>query len=255
VVRSGDTVTTFPKAELHLKMVDGAFISVRESSKLTITSYVANGDDHDESLIDLAHGVLRSITGWIGKNHREAYKVRTPMVTIGIRGTDHEASHLLPGDPRGEPGSYDKVNEGGTVMQSPRGTVEVAPNRAAFFHRDRPGPPRLLASVPNFFRPARNEQRFLERAHASVRTLDAQREQRREALRKQRGEPPRKPAPQRALEKRKPAAKAGVLRQDKGGERRFEKKDGPRRELKGERPRREFKAERPRRERGAKHER
>jgi hypothetical protein len=183
-VYPADTVTTFAAAELHLKMADGAYLSVRENTKLTITEYVANGGDDDRSLIDLARGAFRSITGWIGRRNPRNYEVRTPIVTIGVRGTDHEPTYLLPGDPRGEPGAYDKVNEGRTVMRSDRGAVEVTPNRAGFFHADRSQAPRVLPSVPAFFRPARNEQRFQQRAQASVRTLDVQRRQRNEALRK-----------------------------------------------------------------------
>lgn len=198
-VYQAESITTFAGAEVHLKMADGAYLSLRENSKITITAYVANGDDGDQSLIDLAKGAFRSVTGWIGKYRRAAYQVRTPMVTLGVRGTDHEPTHLLPGDPRGEPGSYDKVNEGRTFMKSEFGTVEVLPNRAAHFTPERRAPPRLLASVPAFFKPARNEHKFVERARASARNLEAQRETRREALRKQRGseagKAPRKPEP------------------------------------------------------------
>ncbi len=202
-VHVGETITTFPKAELQLKMADGAYYSLREYSKKTITKYAANGDEHDEGLIDLARGALRSITGWIGKYRREAYGIRTPMVTIGVRGTDHEVTHLLPGDPRGEPGTYDKVNEGATVMQSPAGgRVEVQPNRAGYFNAARPGAPRLLASVPKFFQPARHEDRFVERAHASVRTIDAQRDLRRKAHGLPPGQRPQAAVPERKLERR-----------------------------------------------------
>ena len=201
-VYPADTVTTFASAELHLKMADGAYLSVRENTKLTITEYAANGDDSDRSVIDLARGAFRSITGWIGRRNPNNYQVNTPIVTIGVRGTDHEPTHLLPGDPRGEPGSYDKVNEGRTVMRSDRGTVEVAPNRAAFFHADRRAAPRVLASVPTFFRPARNEQRFQQRAQASVRTLDVQRQQRNAAFRKSRGLPPKPAAKKESFSER-----------------------------------------------------
>jgi hypothetical protein len=204
-VRSGETATTFAAAEVHLKMADGAYLSLRENSKITITSYVANGDEADESLIELARGAFRSVTGWIGKFRPKAYKVTTPMATIGIRGTDHEPTHLLPGDPRGEPGTYDKVNEGSTVLRSPRGTVEVTPNRAAFFNTDRREPPRVLASVPKFFQPARNEQRFAQRARESARTVETQRAQRIEAVRKERGRPGAKPPAQAKPAAHKPA--------------------------------------------------
>ena len=181
-IYQSDTITTFASAEVHVSMVDGGYLSLRENTKITITVYAANGDDKDSSLIDLAKGTIRSVTGWIGKYRRSSYQIRTPMVTIGVRGTDHEPTHILPGDPRGEPGSYDKVNEGSTVMQSELGTVEVTPNRAAHFDSARKVPPRLLQSVPAFFKPARHEQRFLERARASARTLDKQRETRRELI-------------------------------------------------------------------------
>jgi len=173
-VYEGDTVTTLAGAELHLRMADGGYLSLRENTKITLTTYRVNGDDSDSSLIDLAKGALRSVTGWIAKQRASAYSIRTPMVTIGVRGTDHEVVHFEPGDPRGEAGSYDKVNEGRTVMRSKSGTVEVGPNQSARFHPDLRSP-RLLPSVPNFFRPARNEQRFAERSRISARTLDVQR--------------------------------------------------------------------------------
>jgi len=173
-VYEGDTVTTLAGAELQLRMADGGYLSLRENTKITLTTYRANGDDQDSSLIDIAKGALRSVTGWIAKQRASAYSIRTPMVTIGVRGTDHEVVHFEPGDPRGEPGSYDKVNEGRTLMRSKSGTVEVGPNQSARFHPDLRSP-RLLPSVPNFFRPARNEQRFVERSRISARTLEVQR--------------------------------------------------------------------------------
>ncbi len=206
-VYAAETITTFLAAELHLKMADGGYLSLRENTKITLTEYVANGGDGDSSLIDLTKGAFRSVTGWIGKYRRDAYKVRTPMVTIGVRGTDHEPTHFEPGDPRGEPGSYDKVNEGRTVMQSKLGTVEVPANRAAHFHTSQRAAPRLLQSVPTFFKPARNEQRFAQRAKESARTLDTQRTARREVIQK------------KGLEKKGPEKK------------RFEKKNFEKREV------------------------
>ena len=198
LVYAGDTLTTFGGTELHLKMIDGGYLSLRENTKITLTKYRANGDDQDESLIDLAKGALRSVTGWIAKQRTSSYSIRTPMVTIGVRGTDHETIHFEPGDPRGEPGSYDKVNEGRTVMQSKSGRVEIAPNQSARFHPDLRGPPRVLPSVPNFFRPARNEQQFAERSRVSARSLDAQRA----AFREKRGLERKKAPEKKAFQKK-----------------------------------------------------
>lgn len=170
-VHEGETLATAPKAELHLKMADGASIIVRERTKLTITAYVADGGAQDRSLLDLAEGALRAITGWIGKHNRNNYAVRTPLVTIGVRGTDHEPTHLLAGDPRGKPGSYDKVNAGLAVMQTPRGSVEIPPNKAAFLALDGV-PPQLLDAIPDFFKPGKYEQEFTARARQVERALD-----------------------------------------------------------------------------------
>jgi hypothetical protein len=220
-VLEGDTITTFAKGELHLRMADGASIIVREASKITLTAYVADGGEEDRSLIDLAKGALRSITGWIGEFNRERYAVRTPLVTIGVRGTDHEPTHLLPGDPRGEPGSYDKVNEGRVFMQSKEGVVEVPKGRSAFRARARPGRARLLASHPRFYRPGRFERRFEGRAREARQHIRERRQARREHVRKLRGgpgarKPGARPAP-RLREKRQEVREKRMKRRDKRG--------------------------------------
>lgn len=171
-VYEGDAIATAPRAELHLAMADGASFIVRENTKITIRAYVADGGDQDKSLIDLAQGALRSITGWIGRYNRSNYAIRTPLVTIGVRGTDHEPTHLLEGDPRGKPGSYDKVNAGLAVMNTQQGAVEIPANKAAFLSQAGL-PPQLLGAVPDFFKPGQYEQAFTSRARELEGALDS----------------------------------------------------------------------------------
>lgn len=182
-VHEGDTITTFANAEAHLHMADGAQIIVRADSKITLAAYVADGGSEDRSLIDLAKGALRSITGWIGQYNRSNYRVRTPLVTIGVRGTDHEPTHIPVGDPRGEPGSYDKVNEGSAFMQTKQGIVEVPKNRAAFLSASAKTAPRLLSMVPTFFEPGRHEQRFVARAQETRKAIPQRRLERQQFVR------------------------------------------------------------------------
>jgi hypothetical protein len=170
-VFEGDSITTQAGAEAHLQMADGASLILRENSRITLAAYVADGGEGDKSLIELARGALRSITGWIGKHNRSNYAIRTPLVTIGVRGTDHEPAHLLEGDARGKPGSYDKVNAGLAVMQSPQGTVEIPANKAAFLSLDGL-PPQLLEAIPEFFKPGAYEREFNARARQVERALD-----------------------------------------------------------------------------------
>lgn len=170
-VHEGDAIQTALKAELHLRMTDGASIIVRENTKMKITAYVADGGQNDRSLLDLTEGALRAITGWIGKYNRANYAVRTPLVTIGVRGTDHEPTHLIQGDPRGKPGSYDKVNAGLAVMSTPQGSVEIPANKAAYLSLDGL-PPQLLDAIPDFFKPGRYEQEFTSKARQVEHALD-----------------------------------------------------------------------------------
>ena len=202
-VNEGDTVITFKGAETQLHMLDGAYLMVRENSRIKIEAYVADGGEKDRSILDLIKGTVRSITGWIGKYNRTAYEIRTPiLVTIGVRGTDHEVTYIPPGDPRGEPGVYDKVNEGKAFMRSGNDVVEVPPQRAVFSAWGaKPRRPRLLASIPRFFSQGPHEREFDRRARASVRTLAAQRRARIQALRELRRAAPRR-APERRRELR-----------------------------------------------------
>ncbi|MGH8746986.1 MAG: FecR family protein, partial [Burkholderiales bacterium] len=198
-VHESDTIVTFNGGEAQLHMLDGAYLMVRENSRIKIDAYVADGGDKDRSILDLIKGAVRSITGWIGKYNRAAYEIRTPiLVTIGVRGTDHEVTYIPPGDPRGAPGVYDKVNEGMAFMRSGSAVVEVPPQRAVFSAWGAiPHPPRLLASIPRFFKPGPHEREFALRARASVRTIAAQRQARIRAVRKLRGIGPRGAAPER----------------------------------------------------------
>lgn len=170
-VHEGETIATAAGAELHLAMADGASIIVRERTRLRITAYIADGGKSDRSLLDLTEGALRAITGWIGRHNRGNYAVRTPLVTIGVRGTDHEPTHFLEGDPRGKPGTYDKVNEGVVVMRSPQGEVAIPKGRAAFLSLDGL-PPQLLEAIPAFFKPGAYEREFAARAQQAERALE-----------------------------------------------------------------------------------
>lgn len=184
-VHEGESIATSGKSELHLNMADGASLIVRENSRIKLTEYVADGGDKDRSLIELAQGAMRSITGWIGQYNRGNYRVRTPLVTIGVRGTDHEPTHLLPGDPRGEPGSYDKVNEGIAFMETKQGVVDVPANAAVFQALSAEGIPQLLATIPGFFKPGKFEQQFLQRSQLLKNAIPQRRMDRIDFLKKQ----------------------------------------------------------------------
>jgi len=148
VLVEGETVVTGSDGEMLLVMEDNALLSVRPDSKVLIERYRANGDDEDSAAYSLLVGAIRSITGWIGKNNPQNYRINTPTAAIGVRGTDHETMVIAAGGP-GDPGTYDKVNEGITVMITGAGEREVTAGRAGYVsHRNQA--PTVLARVPEF---------------------------------------------------------------------------------------------------------
>src|SRR3989442_2822803 len=107
----GESIATGPNGEVHLRMEDGGFIAVRPGTKMRIARFRAQGDESDVMNIRLLEGSFRSITCWIARFGRNNYQVRTPTVTIGVRGTDHEPFHNPAGRPIGGPGNYDQMDD------------------------------------------------------------------------------------------------------------------------------------------------
>ncbi|MGB7543429.1 MAG: FecR domain-containing protein [Burkholderiales bacterium] len=185
-VFEGDSIVTGQDGEVHLAMGDGGYIGVRPGTKMRIVNYRAQGDADDKALFGLLEGSFRSITGWIARFGPKNYVIRTPTATIGVRGTDHEPSVIPEGSTLGEPGTYDKVNIGGTFLNTPQGRVDIEPGKAGFAPRRGGVRPRLLERVPAFFKPTRNEQRF-EGLHERIqKQLQERRGQRQKFIRERR---------------------------------------------------------------------
>ncbi len=184
----GDSLITAANGELHLDMEDGGYMSVRPNTKMRIAKYQAKGDENDTSVIGLLQGSFRAVSGWIGKFNQQKYVIRTPNATIGIRGTDHEPLVIPKGasNAEGEPGTYDKVNIGGSTIRTAQGNADVNPNQSGFVGHDGKAP-RALGEVPKFFRATRNEQ-LIEGKHAAIQQkIMERREQRRAEIKQKLG--------------------------------------------------------------------
>jgi hypothetical protein len=157
-VNQGDTIATGKNGEIHLKMDDGGILAMRPDARLNIVKFQHKGRDSDISLVSLARGALRAITGWIGRRSPDRVSILTPTATIGIRGTDHEVVVVPEGASEGQPGTYDKVNAGGTRLTNSKGSVDVSPGQAAFAAPN--AAPTVLATTPDVFKPSRNDGRL-----------------------------------------------------------------------------------------------
>ena len=203
-VSEGDLVITGRDGELHLRTDDHGFMALRGGTRFRIDAYAAHGDANDKTVVTLLEGALRSITGWIGKANPRSYSVRTGSATIGIRGTDHETTVILPpeaGQPAlAAPGTYDKVNTGSTVLSTEKSAVVLQPNQAAFAEHGGSNPPRRLDAIPSFYKATPHEGRIEERRETLAREMEAHRTARqKEVQEKQR--PPPTPPPRRRVAK------------------------------------------------------
>lgn len=86
----GDVLQTGAGAHLHLRMIDGALVSLRPDSKLKITSYTYQPGQIRATKIrlDLQYGTVRSVTGKGGQLAKDLFRMNTPVAAIGVRGTD-----------------------------------------------------------------------------------------------------------------------------------------------------------------------
>ena len=154
-ISEGDTVKSGENAWALLTMVDGASFTLRPNSQLRFDAYRYNPDGNasdNSSVLALARGALRAITGYIGRTNRGGYQIGTPTATIGIRGTDHEPAHYPPGEYADrDPGTYDKVNEGESFIRHPKGELGVKPGQYAFVHHNARTAPRILRRPPAFY--------------------------------------------------------------------------------------------------------
>lgn len=156
-VAQGETIRTSALAFAQVRMADDGFIVVRPGTELRVAAFVYNGkaDGTERSVISLAKGGFRAITGEVGRSNKENYEIQTPTAIIRIRGTDHEPFYLpaaIPGqDSPFEHGTYDRVSSGAAVIFNERGMVVINPSRIGFAPNPLHAAPKLLPDVPAFY--------------------------------------------------------------------------------------------------------
>jgi hypothetical protein len=187
----GERIQAAATGEAVLRTADAGLIAVRPGAVFAAERFVARGERRDSATFRIFSGALRVLTGWIGKLNRSEHRIVTPSATIGVRGTDHEPYVLteeLAARLGQKAGTYDKVNRGGTTLESGAGAVEIDPGRVGFAKapaktRTRAlmtlALPVLLDRVPDFYVPGR----FDDEIDRIAATLEAEAD---EALEKQR---------------------------------------------------------------------
>lgn len=97
-LQTGDTVLTGREGRAQMRFTDGAMVSLQPQSEFNLDDYrfAGKADGEERGFFSLLKGGLRTLTGLIGRNNRDSYKLKTSVATIGIRGTEFTVAYLDP---------------------------------------------------------------------------------------------------------------------------------------------------------------
>ncbi len=88
-VYSGDAIVTGPIGQAQVKFRDNTKLVVGPNSRLVIDAFVFSGNTARKLSINALKGAFRFISG---NSRHDAYEIRTPTATIGVRGTEIDVS-------------------------------------------------------------------------------------------------------------------------------------------------------------------
>lgn len=84
-VEQNDLIATGPAGSTRLKFLDASFLDVGPGANVKLDEFVYSGNTAEKASLTMTKGTFRWVSG-ISK--KEAYDLKTPLATIGIRGTD-----------------------------------------------------------------------------------------------------------------------------------------------------------------------
>jgi len=170
-VESGDQIHTGSDGKVLIVFTDSGLVWIRANSDFVVDEYSYAQGRGEAAFFSLLKGGARSVTGLIGRRTRSNFRLRIPIATIGIRGTDFSVV-MCQRDCRESDGSIAAKGLYGEVIQ---GRIAVTPledrflerefGAGEFFHlADERSSPTPLFLPPPFLRSTQDEQaRFTQR--------------------------------------------------------------------------------------------
>jgi hypothetical protein len=151
----GEVLSTAAGAEALVRLRDESTLALRPNTQVTVSEFRYQEKEDDSFAANLLRGVVRSVSGLIGKSRPRGVIFRTPTATVGIRGTDFELAIVEAGD-RDRAGVYNYVHDGQTNIQIAAGdNLDVSAEQTGFAPQDpQPGEAalQLLRERPAFLR-------------------------------------------------------------------------------------------------------
>lgn len=128
VVYEKDTIITDNTGSGQISFTDNSMLTLNPQSTLVIEQYYFNQQKPQQggqTVLNLVKGGFRTITGFVAKSSPANYQMKTPVATIGVRGTDYQASC------QGSPAScaYALLHGQGIVLINGAGTYKLSPEQ------------------------------------------------------------------------------------------------------------------------------
>jgi len=124
-VYEGDELRTGARASAQVRFSDGGLFALEADTRFAVNEYETEDDGGGSAVMQFLRGALRTITGTIGGQSGDTYRLRTPTATIGVRGTSYALSYCdaeCAAGHDGQPGLYGRVGDGGVSVDTSRGT-------------------------------------------------------------------------------------------------------------------------------------
>jgi hypothetical protein len=87
-----DVINVPDGGKIQIRFTDGSILNLIESTQYRIDSYQLSSSGTGQYSAQLVEGGFRAVSGSIGKNSPDNYSVKTPVATLGVRGTLFEAN-------------------------------------------------------------------------------------------------------------------------------------------------------------------
>ena len=89
-----DTVVTDSASSGQLSFTDNSMVTLTPASTFIIEQYYFNQEkpQQGQTVMNLVKGGFRAVTGFVAKAAPSSYQIKTPVATIGVRGTDFQGS-------------------------------------------------------------------------------------------------------------------------------------------------------------------
>jgi hypothetical protein len=160
----GDKIITGEDGFVRLQMIDEAVLDLRCFSIMVIEEYALNTTSR-RSILNLLQGSLRKVTGQIGKMTEDVYELKTPVASVGVRGTEYALrvfqSKGCGGTVDADDGFYLEVIKGLVDVHNEAGKEVFAKGETAYVSLPKTVPQRTTIK-PGVLRPVEKQAEVAE---------------------------------------------------------------------------------------------